>query len=249
VRTFAALPNWTGLWETDASAAMLSQLGGAHDELSSEEALRADFKRVVLLGNPPYNAEWQKKAAESQEKAAKARKSGRASAPRAVCSAGLWGGFPAVMDSVVPDDTFEAVVTPEETLFIFPDGEVRHIYTDGRPHPKPEDLWPTRMGDSIGRWQGATLVVDTIARKAGPIFPLFSADLSGRAHFTERIRRLDADTMENRMTIDDPLRFVRPWDLTIVYKRVTNLDRMIETNCSENDRNPLVNGQFVVAPP
>jgi hypothetical protein len=70
--------------------------------------------------------------------------------------------------------------------------------------------------------------------------------LSERAHFTERIRRLNADTMENRMTIEDPLRFVRPWKLTITYKRVTDLDRMIETNCSENDRNPIVNGEFTL---
>ena len=48
------------------------------------------------------------------------------------------------------------------------------------------------------------------------------------------------------MTIEDPLRFVRPWELTITYKRVTDLDRMIETNCSENDRNPIVNGEFTL---
>jgi hypothetical protein len=204
---------------------------------------------VVLLGTPPYNAEWQKRVTESRKKAAEARKSGR-QPPfqiQKACSAGLFGGFPAVMDSLVPDDTFEAVVTPEETLFVFPDGTVRHIYTDGRQHPKPEDIWPTSLGNSIGRWEGATLVIDTIARKAGPIVPILSdTDLSERAHFTERVRRLDADTMENRMTINDPLRFAHSWELTIVYKHVTNLDRMIETNCSENDRNPIVDGVFTL---
>ncbi len=57
---------------------------------------------------------------------------------------------------------FQVAVTPEETLFLFEYGEVRHIYTDGRSHPGKDDLWPTPMGDSIGRWQGETLVIDTL---------------------------------------------------------------------------------------
>ena len=227
---FAALPNRTGLWETDVAADQLS--GFSYADV---------LKRAVLLGTPPYNAEWKRKAAESHKKDAGLGKA---------CHAGLVGTFPAVMDSIVPDDTFEAVVTPEETLFVFPDGTVRHIYTDGRGHPKPEDLWPTSLGDSIGRWEGTTLIIDTVARKAGPILPVLGkTELSEHAHFTERIRRLDADTMENKLSIDDPQRFVHPWQLTILYKRVANLDRMIETDCSENDRNPIVNGREVVAPP
>ena len=41
--------------------------------------------------------------------------------------------------------------------------EIRHIYTDGRPHPSADEIWPTPWGDSIGHWEGETLVVDTIA--------------------------------------------------------------------------------------
>ena len=52
-------------------------------------------------------------------------------------------------------------VTPEETLFLYENGDVRHIYSD-REHPKKDDLWPTKRGNSIGRWKGATLFIDTI---------------------------------------------------------------------------------------
>jgi hypothetical protein len=85
-------------------------------------------------------------------------------------------------------------------------------FADGRPHPKKEDLWPTDLGDSIGHWEGATLVIDTIARKAGPVVPntVGFADLSAQAHFTERLTRIDADTLQDDMTIDDPQRFVHP---------------------------------------
>jgi hypothetical protein len=41
-------------------------------------------------------------------------------------------------------EMFQVVVTPEETLFVFDDGEVRHVYTDGRAHPDKDDLWQTR---------------------------------------------------------------------------------------------------------
>ena len=248
VRTFAALPNWTGLWETDASATFLAGAGTPADPTPGPaDALPEVFRHIVLLGTPPYNADWQKRSAKARDKAQKTQRSGKPPPDIPACSAGLFGGFPAVMDSPVPDDTFEAVATPEETLFVFPDGTVRHIYTDRRSHPKPDDLWPTSLGDSIGHWDGATLVVDTIARKAGPILPMFGdPNLSEQAHFIERIRRVDSGTMENRMTIDDPLRFTHPWQITITYKRVTDLDRMIETNCTENDRNPIVKGHFTL---
>jgi len=245
VHAFATLPNWTGLWETDAAAALLSgEAARAADRLSPTEAQAELGRRVPLLGgSAPYNPEWQKRSEDAIKRA-----KGAPPAPSKHCGG---YGFPAVMDSPIPDDTFEALVTPEETLILFPHGQARHIYTDGRGHPRPDDLWPTEMGDSIGHWEGHTLIVDTVARKPGPIAPPpnpNTAVLSEKAHFTERIRRLDADTLENRMTIDDPLHFSHPWVVTIVYKRVADLDRMIEWNCTENDRDPIVNGRFVVAP-
>lgn len=230
---FAALPNWTGLWETEA-AARLSATG--------------KLEQPKLWGKPPYNAEWEKKSRS-------ARPYGEPAAPSVdlppavkVCEP---GGFPAVMEHPVPDHLFEMLVTPEQTLLVSADGTIRHIYTDGRQHPKAEDLWPTAEGDSIGHWEGDTLVIDTIARKAGPVGPPLPgiADLSEQAHFMERLRLLDADTLQNDLTIDDPQRFSHPWQLVIRYKRAKNVDRIIPVNCRENDRNPVVDGSFVIAPP
>ncbi|MGB6452049.1 MAG: hypothetical protein WBE92_14965 [Steroidobacteraceae bacterium] len=143
---------------------------------------------------------------------------------------------------------FQVFVTPEETLFLYDDGEARHIYTDGRKHPKKEDLWPTDTGNSVGRWEGATLVVDTIDVKSGPIAPLQGvADLSDRAHFTERVRLIAPNRMEDDLTIDDPVRFAHPWRVSTVWTRVLDQDRLLPYDC-DNDRNPVVNGQITIAP-
>ncbi|HEY6454700.1 MAG TPA: hypothetical protein VIY90_05390 [Steroidobacteraceae bacterium] len=247
-RAFAALPDWTGFWETDTAAALASP--GPRPPPPAGASVEELFKRVTpLFGDPPYNPEWVKKSRSDPERAGLATPS---SSIR-TCK----DGFPAVADEPTPDWMFQAMVTPEETLFLFLDGEARHIYTDGRPHPKKEDLWPTAMGDSIGHWEGATLVIDTVAHKAGPVSPGFIsptplpglAILSEQARFTERVRMLDHDTMQDELTIDDPQRFAHPWKLVIRYKRVTNVDRMIPTDCTENDRNPLVNGKLTIAPP
>ncbi|MEJ0007588.1 MAG: hypothetical protein WDM77_14790 [Steroidobacteraceae bacterium] len=58
---------------------------------------------------------------------------------------------------------FEAIPSPKETVIVFSGREIRHIYTDGRPHTSQgRPCGPTPWGDSIGHWVGDTLVVDTI---------------------------------------------------------------------------------------
>lgn len=245
-------PNMTGLWETELSVAV----GNGELDRAAANAPAAPpgapppeeselFKRVQLWHKPPYNPEWQRKSQDAQKRMAPPD-------PTQVSKHCAPDGFPAVMESFAPDGMFQVVITRAETLFLFPDGEVRQIYTDGRKHPEPDDLWPTLIGDSIGHWAGATLVIDTIARKAGPItaFPIPGlAVLGDQAHFTEQVRLLDANTMQNDLTIDDPQRFSHPWQVSIRYKRVTDVNRMITTNCIENDRDTTVNGKQTIATP
>jgi hypothetical protein len=203
------------------------------------------YQRVELWHKPPYNAEWEQRSEAARQESAPPR-------PQQVLKSCSYIGFPAVMEWPTPDRMFQIVVTPQETLLLFPDGEVRQIYTDGRTHPASRDLWPTPMGDSIGYWKSATLLIDTIARKAGPILaaPIPGiANLSDQTHYTEVLRLLDADTLENDMTINDPERFAHPWRISIRYKRVKDVDRLIFTNCSENDRDTIVNGKPTIAPP
>lgn len=63
------------------------------------------------------------------------------------------------------------------------------------------------------------------------------------------IRRLDDERMQIDLTIEDPERFTQPWELQLRYRRVHDLDRIIYLDCGENDRNPVVDGRFIIAPP
>ena len=236
VRAFARLPDWTGLWETTASKACTTASGVCSSTFGAG---------LQLTGHPPYNPEWEQKY---QTALAMAKTAGTDVAPKG-CGQGApeyVRSFPNIMEGVM---IFQVVVTPEETLFVMDHGEVRHIYTDRRAHPAKDDLWPTPLGDSIGRWEGQTLVIDTVARSAGPI-SMFApvAELSEQAHFTERVHRIDKNTLEDQLTIEDPLRFLHPWTVTLPYSRVRDLTRFLPYDC-EADRNPLENGKFSIAPP
>jgi hypothetical protein len=143
---------------------------------------------------------------------------------------------------------YQWIVTPEETTFISTVGAVRHIYTDGRSHPPKDELWPTLMGDSIGHWERDTLVVDTVATRKR----LYMGELSGffvptsdQLHFTERVRMINRDQMQIDYTAEDSIALAKPIHAVIVHTRVTDFNRMIEeTDCEQNERDPVVDGRF-----
>jgi hypothetical protein len=233
VRAFAQLPNWTGLWETPLSKEITTPSGGAG---------RSDPSKLTfaLAGHPPYNPEWEQKyQAGLAEKLPDTFKGCGAGAEEYVKS------FPNIMEAPM---VFQVVVTPEETLFVMDHGEVRHIYTDRRAHPGEEDIWPTPLGDSVGHWVGQTLVIDTVARTPGPISMFSPAELGEQAHFIERVRQIDKNTLEDQMTIEDPQRLLHPWTVTLRFLRVPDLTRFIPYDC-EDDRNPIENGKLTIAPP
>jgi hypothetical protein len=85
---------------------------------------------------------------------------------------------------------------------------VRQIFTDGRDHPK--DANPTWMGDSIGRWEGDTLVVDSTGFNDKTWLDVAGHPHSEALHIVERLRRADHDTLMIDITIDDPQAYTSP---------------------------------------
>ncbi len=232
VRAFAKLPDWSGIWLSVAWP-----LDATDTVPGGPEQLR---KGLQLIREPPYNAEWQRKyAASMSDSSALAARNDSFK----VCSR----SFPALMESPW---MFQVAVLPEETLVVFENGQARHVYTDGRKHPPAEDLWPTRLGDSIGRWDGDTLVVDTIARTSSEaIAPrAWFSMLSEQAHFTERLRLVSRDELSDDFTIEDPVALARPWRMTLRFHRVAQLNRLTPYDCTENDRNPVVDGKLTITP-
>jgi len=86
----------------------------------------------------------------------------------------------------------------------------RVIFTDGRAHPMGDDLRPTYLGHSVGRWEGDTLIVDTVGfNEKQWIVGTFPT--TEKLHMTERIQRPDVRTLSYEATIDDPGAYTAPW--------------------------------------
>jgi hypothetical protein len=122
----------------------------------------------------------------------------------------------------------EIIQLPGRVLQVFEyDHLVRAIYTDGREHR--DDLAPSWMGDSIGHWEGDTLVVDTTNFPPQQSFRGSSENL----HVVERFRRVDANTINYRFTVDDPTTFTAPFSGEIPFRAMNEL--IYEYACHEGN--------------
>ena len=90
-------------------------------------------------------------------------------------------------------------------------------------------------GYSTGRWDGDTLVVDTIGSPDGMWLDRSGSPATDAAHITERLRRPKFGTMEIEMTVDDPKAYTRPWTITLVHQIVLDTD-LIDYICVENEK-------------
>lgn len=128
----------------------------------------------------------------------------------------------------------EFLLTPGKvTIVIEAYQQVRHIYTDGR--PLPEDPDPKFHGTSIGRWEGDTLVVDTIG--FSPLTEIARyVPFSAKARIVERFRLSDPDTMTIETTITDPEVLMAPSVSMRTLRRHRNWTTA-EYICEENNRN------------
>lgn len=129
-------------------------------------------------------------------------------------------GMPSWM--LISHNAFEALFTPGRvTLLGEMDGNrIRRIYTDGRPHPADPD--PTFHGHSIGRWEGATLVVDTVGIVPESYIAISEAvgvPNNGDMHVIERIHLTGPDTLSDGLEIVAPKVLSRPWKTSRIYYR------------------------------
>jgi hypothetical protein len=126
----------------------------------------------------------------------------------------------------------EVIQTPGRVILFYEFSHlVRQIFTDGRKHNT--DLGPTWMGDSIGTWDGDTLVVDTIGFNDKTWLDRAGHPHSQDLHVVERIRRPDHDTLQVAVTMEDPKAYTKPWGGTVTFKLRAgwNITEMI---CEDN---------------
>jgi hypothetical protein len=142
-------------------------------------------------------------------------------------------GMPGIMGQPYP---MEFLMTPGKvTIVIEAYTQVRHIYTDGRPLPADPD--PKFFGTSIGRWEGDTLVVETVG------FNEFVQITRGVPHsdkmkIVERFRLTDPDTMSIETTITDPVVLTTPFTTASTLRRHRDWT-IAEYVCEENNRNSV----------
>ena len=131
---------------------------------------------------------------------------------------------------------FKIVQTPSLVVLLYEtsaNSTFRQVYLDGRPLPK--DPQPTWLGYSVGRWEGKTLVVDTIGFNGRSWVDTYKGHpQTEAAHVTERFTRRDFGHLEIDITIDDPKAYEKPWRAKVPVHLLPDSD-LIETFC-ENEK-------------
>ena len=148
--------------------------------------------------------------------------------PEARC---LPPGVPRMTTTPYP---FRFIQSPNYIAILYEGGTHtwRQIFMDGRTHSKfADDLW---NGESIGHWDGDTLVIETTGFNDKTWIDAAGVPHSTKLKVTERIHRLDADNMEIVNIVDDPVMYTKPWSFTTYPKRMNG--ELIEYVCNENEK-------------
>jgi hypothetical protein len=114
-------------------------------------------------------------------------------------------------------------VQTKNQVIILDEGDIhtfRIVYLNGRKHP--EDVNPTWYGDSIGHWDGDTLVVDTVDFNDRTWLDAAGHPHTEKLHVIERYTRPDANTLLREVTVEDPGDYAKPFTMEGSYKLIAN---------------------------
>lgn len=148
--------------------------------------------------------------------------------PEAQC---LPPGIPRMNATPFP---FQIYQLPDRLIFIYEGGTHiwRVVYTDGRSHPK--DLNPTFMGDSVGHWDGDTMVVDVVGFNDRTWLDQDGHPHTDALHIIERYTRLDELNMRYEVKIEDPKAYSKPWTTSYLIPWAPGAE-LLEYICNENN--------------
>ena len=145
-------------------------------------------------------------------------------------------GGPRMMATPYP---MEIVQLPEQKriLMIF-EGAThiwREIYMDGRPHPQGDALNPTYLGHSVGRWEGDTLVIDSVGFNEATWLDYYGHPHTDQLHVVERFSRPNKNTLHFEALIDDPGAYSKSFSLSWDIPWRANAE-LVEYICQENNK-------------
>jgi len=227
---YAKMPDWSGLWSRDPTA------GLKFDPAQKGNGFFGPMGPITAELTPRYQAAYEQKL-------------------REVAAGNEWDQLSDCLPAGYPrwlTEPFlrEFIITPGQTWWITEQqSEARRIYTDGRGHVPEDSAQPLWDGDSIGFWDGQTLVVHTIRVIHGQ-YQRSQPDYSSQTSTVERIRMVDNDTIEDDVTVWDPKGLRKPWRVVQKYKRVKDRGARIDMwSCDANNnviRTPTGGSQFIL---
>ena len=140
-------------------------------------------------------------------------------------------GMPLIEMAPAP---YKIVQTPPMTVMLYErDTTYRQVFTDGR--SLPTDPQPSWLGYSVGKWDGDSLVVDTVGFNDRGWLDARGHTHSEAFHLTERFHRSDFGHMEVQLTIDDPKTYTKPFTVKLQQLLLPDTD-LLESFCAENER-------------
>jgi hypothetical protein len=215
--SIANLPDWSGAWVWP---------------FSDFEAENIRMRDPRNKNRPRVRPEYEKLRTAAVQRMSTGVSANGSAATGPVCQPGripyvMWFSF-----------AIEFLPSPGRVTMLLEQGSViRRVYTDGRAHDAEAE--PTWAGDSIGHWEGDTLVVHTTNIKARPQQRgvLMTSD---KAIVTERIRLRDKDHLQIDTVVEDPVTLLEPWRTSRIYERSHTgfFDRVCDNNRDGNDEEP-----------
>jgi len=172
---------------------------------------------------PPYAKQYE--ARRAAEAAANSRGEPLANAS----SSCIPYGVPSMMSvAVYPIEIIQTL--KQVTIIAEAFSEVRRVYI-GKPQMKIDDVPPGYYGRSVGRWEGDTLVIDTVGIKESVQYQ--RVPHSDQMHIIERMRLVAPDILHDQIMIEDPVVLEKPYTYTLAYRRMPDYE-MVEFVCDNN---------------
>jgi hypothetical protein len=140
-------------------------------------------------------------------------------------------GVPRITGIPVP---FEIAQTAKKIYILYESNHIFRIIPFDQPHP--EELDPTFMGDSVGRWDGDTFVVDVTGFNDQTWLPGAGHFHSTQLHVVERYALQADNTIQYQATMEDPKVFTRAWQYRLILRHPPRDDRIMEAECDQNNQ-------------
>jgi hypothetical protein len=221
---FSALPDWSGAWV---------RATGNFYESTPEQALQPAPPADSPRQHPPYTPKFEAIYQDNLKRIAADRY------PDPVSTCGTPAGYPRIFAT---PDAYEFVVRPEQTWILSENGpNIVRVYTDGRDHPPPDEMWTTYTGNNVGHWDGDTLVFHSIGMKGvgSTILGRAGVVMSDKLEVSTRIRKVAPDRLLVTMVLKDPEALTKPWPVAFTFTRLPKETFIYDYACAENNRNPV----------